>query len=144
MKKVISLLAICAVMVPCLTACGNNNESVLSSAEQSSVENTSSVESAEEKEYFAENSKMPKPSESLGAEFIKEDNEIYYYSLSSDSEAAVAAMQIYMADVMSSGLTLEKVEGSTYYNVYVGETYAAIIGLAKDGDDYVMCVSFFD
>ena len=59
MKKVISLLAICAVMVPCLTACGNNNESVLSSAEQSSVENTSSVESAEEKEYFAENSKLP-------------------------------------------------------------------------------------
>ena len=87
---------------------------------------------------------MQKPDEEFGAKHLKEDDGIYYYSLSSDSESAVAAMQMYMATLMNSGFSIGEIEGATYYNVYKDDKQISLLGLAKDGSEYVLAVAFFD
>ncbi|MGN1118735.1 MAG: hypothetical protein ACI4Q4_00155 [Oscillospiraceae bacterium] len=86
---------------------------------------------------------MPTPGEDFGAKYIKEENGTYYYSLSSDSESAIAAMHMYMASLMNSGFSIGEIEGTTYYNFYKGSDQIALLGRAKDDVDYVLAVAFF-
>lgn len=133
MKKILSALVICTCL-SCIAGCSN---------EQTSTPTSSSSEQ-EKTEYFSELSTMPKPRKSFGATFLKIKDKIYCYSLSSDAEDAKAAMQLYMAEVTHEGFTLEKVEDSLYYMVYADDKLVSLIGLAKEDDEFILAISFFD
>lgn len=133
MKKILSALVICTCL-SCIAGCSN---------EQTSTPTSSSSEQ-EITEYFSELSTMPKPRKSFGATFLKAKDEIYCYSLSSDAEDAKAAMQLYMAELMNEGFSLEKMDDSLYYMVYKDKKLVSLIGLAKEDDEFILAISFYD
>lgn len=141
--KANTILVFLAVATLCLTACADSRD-ISSVSQTTSQSTTESVQEEKIIEYFAEVPGMQKPDEEFGAKYLKEDDGIYYYSLSSDSESAVAAMQMYMATLMNSGFSIGEIEGTTYYNVYKDDKQISLLGLAKDGSEYVLAVAFFD
>lgn len=145
MKKTI-IAVLCAAMLLGLSGCGNANStsSAQSGAQESKNEVVQESENQVSKyEYFDEKPDMVKPI--LGASYLRKEDDTYYYSLSEDSEKAIAAAEMYLNILKNTdGFDVQNVEDSTYYNIYDDEEQFALVGLAKDGSDYVLAIAFFN
>lgn len=144
MKKTI-IAVLCAAMLLGLTGCGNANStsSAQGGAQQSQSEVETQQSQSEVVEYFDEKPDMVKPSAKFGATYLRNDDGTYIYSLSEDPDDAKASAQMYLAQLMGV-FDVKNVDGTQYYNVYEDEEQFALVGLAKDGSDYVLAIAFFN
>lgn len=146
MKRKSTLTALCICTMICATACVNNTHTESQDNSYSQAESISQETQSSPAEYFTEVPEMKKPSNDFGAEYKRYEDDIYYHKLSSDNDEAIAAMQLYMAELMNEGFELKKVDDSLYYMVYQNNNLVSFIGIAKDKDngDTVLCISFFE